>query len=332
MSRTLRDAITDVPGIRVGHWSDRRAATGCTVVLCDKGAVGGVDVRGGAPGTRETDLLRPGTLVPAIHAVLLTGGSAWGLDAAGGVMRYLEERGIGLVYGAGPVPIVVGAVLYDLRLGRDDVRPDADAGRRACQAAGAGRVSQGTVGAGTGATVAKALGVERCLKGGVGTASETLGEHGDVLVGALVAVNCLGEVVDPASGQVVAGPRAEGGGFVSTLDALRGSEQPPASGESTTLAVVATSAGLTKEQACRLASVAHDGLARAIRPAHTMVDGDIVFTMATGDAALEPMRSAALEALAARAVERAVLKAVREARGLAGVPSAAEWAAGGGAG
>ena len=328
MSGPLRDAITDVPGIRVGHWTDRRAATGCTVVLCEKGAVGGVDVRGGAPGTRETDLLRPGTLVQGIHAVLLTGGSAWGLDAAGGVMRYLEERGVGWAFGAGPVPVVVGAVLYDLGLGRGDVRPDAEAGYRACRAARAGGVAQGSVGAGTGATVGKALGMERCLKGGLGTASEALpSAAGDLVVGALVAVNCFGEVVDPASGQVIAGPRAEGGGFVSTVDVLRGAEQAPWGGESTTLAVVATNARLTKEYACRLASVAHDGLARAIRPLHTLGDGDVVFTMATGETALEPMRYLALEALAARAVERAVLKAVREARGLAGVPSAAEWAA-----
>ena len=328
MSRPVRDAITDVPGIRVGHWTERRAATGCTVVLCEKGAVGGVDVRGGAPGTRETDLLRPGTLVQGMHAVLLTGGSAWGLDAAGGIMRYLEERGVGWVFGAGPVPVVVGAVLYDLRVGRSDVRPDAEAGYRACRAARAGAVAQGSVGAGTGATVGKALGMERCLKGGLGTASEALPSAArGLVVGALVAVNCFGEVVDPASGQVVAGPRAEGGGFVSTVDILRGAEQAPWGGESTALAVVATNARLTKEYACRLASVAHDGLARAIRPLHTMGDGDVVFTMATGETALEPMRYLALEALAAQAVERAVLKAVREARGLAGVPSAVEWAA-----
>jgi L-aminopeptidase/D-esterase-like protein len=331
VSRPLRDAITDVPGIRVGHWTDRRAATGCTAVLCEKGAVGGVDVRGGAPGTRETDLLRPGTLVQGMHAVVLTGGSAWGLDAAGGVMRYLEERGVGWSFGAGPVPVVVGAVLYDLRLGRSDVRPDAEAGYRACRAARAGAVAQGSVGAGTGATVAKAIGMERCLKGGLGTASEALPSgDGGLIVGALVAVNCFGEVADPASGQVIAGPRAlpGKGSFVSTIDVLRGGEQAPWGAESTTLAVVATNARLTKEYACRLASIAHDGLARTIRPLHTLGDGDIVFTMATGQAAVEPMRYVALEALAARAVERAVLKAVREARGLAGVPSAGEWTAG----
>lgn len=326
MSSSLRDAITDVPGIRVGHCTDRRAATGCTVVLCEKGAVGGVDVRGGAPGTRETDLLRPGTLVQGMHAVVLTGGSAWGLDAAGGVMRYLEERGAGWVYGAGPVPVVVGAVLYDLRLGRSYARPDAEAGYRACRAAHAGAVAQGSVGAGTGATVAKALGMERCLKGGLGTASEAMpSNEGGLVVGALAAVNCFGEVVDPATGKVIAGPRAEDGGFLSTIDILRGGEQAPWGAESTTLAVIATNARLTKEYACRLASITHDGLARTIRPLHTLGDGDIVFTMATGQAAVEPMRYVALEALAARAVERAVLKAVREAHGLAGVPSAGEW-------
>jgi L-aminopeptidase/D-esterase-like protein len=329
VSRPPHDAITDVPGIRVGHWTDRRAATGCTVVLCEKGAVGGVDVRGGAPGTRETDLLRPGTLVQGMHGVVLTGGSAWGLDAAGGVMRYLEERGAGWSFGAGPVPVVVGAVLYDLRLGRSDVRPDAEAGYRACRAARAGAVAQGSVGAGTGATVAKALGMERCLKGGLGTASEALpSDDGGLIVGALVAVNCFGEVVDPASGQVIAGPRAEGGRFAGTVDVLRGGEQAPWGAESTTLAVMATNARLTKEYACRVASIAHDGLARTIRPLHTLGDGDIAFTMATGQVPVEPMRYVALEALAARAVERAVLKAMREARGLAGVPSAGEWVAG----
>jgi L-aminopeptidase/D-esterase-like protein len=242
-------------------------------------------------------------------------------------MRYLEERGVGWVYGGGPVPVVVGAVLYDLRVGRGDVRPDAEAGYRACRAARAGAVAQGSVGAGTGATVAKALGMERCLKGGLGTASEALPSADGLVVGALVAVNCFGEVVDPADGRVVAGPRSEGGGFVGTVDVLSGAEQPPWGGESTTLAVVATNARLTKEYACRLASVAHDGLARTIRPLHTIGDGDVVFTMATGQADVEPMRYPLLEALAAQAVERAVLKAVREARGLAGAPSAGEWVA-----
>lgn len=319
------DAITDVPGITVGHWTNRRAATGCTVVLCGpEGAVGGVDVRGPAPGTRETDLLRPGNLVDRVHAVLLTGGSAFGLDAAGGVMRYLEEHGIGFRTRHGPVPIVVGAVIYDLGIGRADVRPSSREGYRACLAASAGPVQQGSVGAGTGATVAKVGGPQSMLKGGLGSASEWL--TSGIVVGALVVVNAVGEVIDPYSGRVVAGPRAETGGFESTIELLRGgrSQRTPI-GTSTTLGVVATNAALDKAQANRLATVAHDGLARAIRPAHTLGDGDTIFALATGELSLSPSQHSALQALAVQAVERAVLRAVLEARGLAGVPSAREW-------
>ena len=317
------DAISAIPGLRVGHWTNRRAATGCTVVLCEGGAVAAVDVRGGAPGTRETDLLRPGNLVERIHAVLLSGGSAFGLDAAAGVMRYLEEQGVGFPTPGGLVPIVVGAVLYDLSIGRSDVRPDAAAGYAACRVAKGGRASQGSVGAGSGATVGKALGMERAVKGGIGTASERTA--GDITVGALVAVNCLGEVVDPDSGRIVAGPRDEEGGFLSTLDILRG--QPP-SGRSggftnSTIGVVATNARLSREQAYRLAVMAHDGLARTVRPAHTPVDGDVFFSLATGTTEA-PVDLITLGALGARAVERAIVRAVTEARGLAGVPSLAE--------
>jgi L-aminopeptidase/D-esterase-like protein len=317
------DAISAIPGLRVGHWTNRRAATGCTVVLCEGGAVAAVDVRGGAPGTRETDLLRPGNLVERIHAVLLGGGSAFGLDAAAGVMRYLEEQGVGFPTPGGLVPIVVGAVLYDLSIGRSDVRPDAAAGYAACRAAKGGRVSQGSVGAGSGATVGKALGMERAVKGGIGTASERTA--GDITVGALVAVNCLGEVVDPDSGRIVAGPRDEEGGFVSTLDILRGRPAATLSGGFTnsTIGVVATNARLSREQAYRLAVMAHDGLARTVRPAHTPVDGDVFFSLATGTTEA-PVDLITLGALAARAVERAIVRAVTEARGLAGVPSLAE--------
>lgn len=317
------DAITAIPGLRVGHWTDRRAATGCTVVLCEAGAVASVDVRGGAPGTRETDLLRPGNLVERVQAVFLSGGSAFGLDAAAGVMRYLEEQGVGFPTPGGLVPIVVGAVLYDLSIGRPDVRPDAAAGYAACRAAKGGRISQGSVGAGSGATVGKALGMERAVKGGIGTASERAA--GDIIVGALVAVNCFGEVVDPDSGGILAGPRDEKGGFLSTLDILR---RRPASAlaagfTNSTIGVVATNARLNREQAYRLAVMAHDGLSRAVRPAHTLVDGDVFFSLATGatEAAADPI---ALGALAAQAVERAIVRAVTEARGLAGVPSLAE--------
>jgi L-aminopeptidase/D-esterase-like protein len=318
------DAITAVPGLRVGHWTNRRAATGCTVVLCEGGAVAAVDVRGGAPGTRETDVLQPGNLVDRVHAVLLSGGSAFGLDAATGVMRFLEERGVGVPTPGGPVPIVVGAVLYDLSIGRADVRPDAEAGYSACQAARAGRFAQGSVGAGAGATVGKALGHGRAVKGGIGSAAEAIA--GGTVVAALVAVNCFGDVVDPDSGRILAGPRDREGGFVDTLDVLR--KRPPSllfGATNSTIGVVATNARLTRDQAYRLAVTAHDGLARAVRPAHTLVDGDVLFALATG-AQEQVADIIALSALAARAVERAIVRAMAEAKGLAGVPSAGEWA------
>ncbi len=327
-THTALDAITDVPGIRVGHWTDRRGATGCTVVICPpEGAVGGVDVRGGAPGTRETDLLAPGRLAERVHAIVLAGGSAFGLDAAGGVMRHLEAEGVGLAIGGARIPVVPAAILFDLAVGRADVRPTAESGERAARAAKAGLVAQGSVGAGTGATVAHAGGRERRLKSGVGTACER-GPAG-LIVGALAAVNAAGDIVDPDRGRLIAGPRADGGGFLDGWELLRSGESPDASpGESTTLAVVATNARLTKEQANRMATVAHDGFARAIRPAHTLVDGDIVFALATGDVAVEDPRAyRALEALAARAVERAIVRGVLCATGLGGVPSAQEWLA-----
>ena len=323
------DAITDVRGIKAGHWSNRRAATGCTVVLCPQdGAVAGVDVRGGAPGTRETDLLRPGRLVGRVHGIVLSGGSAFGLDAASGVMRYLEERGVGLEFGEQRIPIVPAAILFDLGIGRADRRPDAESGYRAARAAKGGRVAQGSVGAGTGATVAKAAGMERCLKGGVGTASERFTGDSDsgagLVAGALAAVNAGGDIIDPENGNQVAGPRAEGRRFQDGDALIRAGAEPPDG--STTLAVVATNADLSKEWANRLASVCHDGLARTIRPAHGMNDGDIVFVVATGEVAVDdPLVYRALEAMAVRAVERSILSAVRSAAGLAGVPSAREW-------
>lgn len=322
------DAITDVPGIRVGHWTDRRAATGCTVVLCPpEGAVGGCDVRGGAPGTRETDLLRPGMLIERIHAVVLTGGSAFGLDAACGVMRYLEEQRIGYPFGKSYVPIVPAAVLFDLGIGRADVRPTAESGYRAARAAKSGRVAQGSVGAGTGATVAKAAGMKRCLKSGLGTACEH--GPGGLLAGALAAVNAGGDIVDPDRGRAIAAPRADQpGAFLDTLELIRsGSARGPQPGQNTTVAVVATSARLTKEQANRLASVAHDGFARTIRPAHTRGDGDTVFVLATGERELDGAGYRALEVVAVRAVERAIVRGVLCATGLAGIPSAQGWTA-----
>ena len=326
-NHTALDAITDVPGVKIGHWTDRRAATGCTIVLCPPdGAAGGVNVRGGAPGTRETDLLRPGRLVDRVHAVVLAGGSAFGLDAASGVMRYLEEQGVGYAYGGGHVPIVPAAILFDLGIGSAAVRPTADSGYRAARAAKGGRVAQGSVGAGTGATVAKAGGMERCLKGGLGTACER--GPGGLLVGALTAVNAFGDIIDPERGHVIAGPRADGG-FLDTWELIRSGREPGAGPEeNTTLAVLATNARLGKEWTNRLASVAQDGLARAIRPAHGMGDGDVVFVLATGEVPVEePAAYRALEALAVRAVERAIVRGVLCATGLAGVPSAQEWTA-----
>jgi L-aminopeptidase/D-esterase-like protein len=292
-------------------------------VLCPEGTVGGVAVRGGAPGTRETDLLRPGNLVQRVDAVLLAGGSAFGLDAAAGVMRWCEEHGRGLPFGGTRVPIVVGAVLFDLGVGRSDVRPDAAAGYAAAAAATGGRTALGSVGAGTGATVAKALGAARALKGGIGSASETLA--GGIVVAALIAVNAVGEVVDSSTGAVIVGPRAAAGRFADSLAAIRGGALETPVGANTTIGVVATNAVLTKEQANRLASVAHDGIARAVRPAHMATDGDTIFALATGERPADQAALRAIEALAPVAVERAIVSAVRSARTLAGVPSATAW-------
>lgn len=316
----------------MGHWTDRRAITGCTAVVCLAGAVGGADIRGAAPGTRETDLLRSENLVEEVHAVLLTGGSAFGLEAATGVVRYLREQRSGLAFGAFTIPIVPAAVLFDLGVGRE-AWPDAEAGYAAASRARGGTVAEGSVGAGTGATVAKFAGPERRLKGGLGTASERFGDG--LVVGAIVAVNAVGLVRDPSTAETVAGPRDDAGAFLDaeeflrrqgTAEEIRGAEDTPAA--NTTLAVVATNARLTKVQANRLATVCHDGFARAIWPVHTRGDGDAVFTLATGERAIEPPAHLALEALATRAVERAIVRGVAQARGVRGVPSASEWRGG----
>ncbi len=324
-ARSGNDAITDILGIRVGHWTNKRAATGCTVVLAPpEGAVGGVDVRGGAPGTRETDLMRPGTIAERANAVLLTGGSAFGLDAAAGVMRFLEEQGVGFHFGDAYIPLVAGAVVFDLGIGSSRTRPDAEAGYKAARSAKAGAVAQGSVGVGTGCTVAKAGGRERMLKGGVGTACEQ--GPGGLVVGAIVAVNCGGEVLDER-GRVVAGPRAnKPGRFLNTLELMRAEQGvEPKVGENTTVAVVATNAVLTKAQANRLATVAQDGIARTVRPAHTLSDGDTEFALATCDVEADRRGLFAIEALAPRAAERAIVRAVLAATSLGGVPSVSEW-------
>jgi L-aminopeptidase/D-esterase-like protein len=308
-------AITDIPGIQVGHWTDLEAATGCTVVLCEQGPVAGVDVRGAAPATRETDLLRPGRLVGRAHAILLSGGSAFGLDAATGVMRFLEERKVGFAMRARAVPIVPAAAIFDLGIGSPDIRPDAASGYAACQAAGQA-VAEGCVGAGTGATVAKLAGPEGAVKSGIGTACVAL--HDGTLVAALVVVNAIGAIYDPANGEAVAVPRT---------DTTATAESKPFAGVNTTIGVIATNARLDSVGVNRLASIGHDGLALAIRPAHTLYDGDTLFALslpphaastpyASGPAALE------LERAVVDVVVQAILRGVRAATPLHGIPSA----------
>lgn len=308
-------SITDVAGLAVGHYTDPRRPTGCTVVLCEGGATCGVDVRGAAPGTRETDLLRPDNLVDVVHAVLLTGGSAFGLDAAGGVMRWLDERGVGLSVGPARVPIVPAAVLFDLWIGDAAVRPGAAAGHAACAAAGTDPPAQGSVGAGAGCSVGKLFGIDRAMRGGIGTASIKVGA---VTVGALVAVNAGGDVVDPADGRIVAGTLGADGRPRRAVEAIARGELPAraVAGMATTIGVVATDASLTKSQANKLATMAHAGLARTIDPVHTMTDGDTVFALATGRSGRAGDMTV-LGALAAAVTARAVLNGVRAASGLA---------------
>ena len=332
---TWRDDIGDVPGVRVGHYTDHAALTGCTVVLTEGGAATAVDVRGAAPGTRETALLAPGRTVDRTHAILLTGGSAFGLAAADGVMRWLHERGIGFPIIAGPVPIVPAAVLYDLAFGAP-LSPDAAAGRAACDAAyaaGDAPLAQGNVGAGTGATVGKLRGAVDATKGGLGSASVrlSLGALGTVTVGALVAVNAFGDVRDPATGAIVAGARAEPGRWLDTAAALAAGFPPPAeaAGTNTTLAVIATDAPLDGSSASRLAQNAHDAFARAIWPCHTPFDGDTIFALSTRPGTIEPAPLAALSVAAEATLARAILRAVAAATGAGGLPSAAEWCANG---
>ncbi len=308
-------AITDVAGLSVGHYTDPRRPTGCSVVLVPAGAVAGVDVRGAAPGTRETDLLSPTNTVDRVHAVLLSGGSAFGLDAASGVMRWLDEHGIGLAVGTARVPIVPAAVLFDLLVGDARIRPDAAAGYAACQAAGMQAPAEGSVGAGAGALVGKVFGHERAMKGGIGTASVRVD---GVTVGALVACNALGDVVDPDTGRLLAGARtADGQGLMDTRRALLAGE-PPApvlAGSNTTIGVIATDAALTKVQATRLAQAGHDGLARTIHPVHTVADGDTLFALATSQHPSHPGMMV-LATMAAEAVARATVRAVLAAGSL----------------
>lgn len=310
--------FSEIEGIRVGHAQDSDAATGCTVLLCEEGASVGVDVRGGAPGTRETDLLNPVNLVQKIHAVLLAGGSAFGLDAAAGVMQYLEESGIGFDVQVTRVPIVCGAVLFDLTVGDWRVRPDKVMGYRACRNASHQPSLQGSIGAGTGATVGKLLGMERAMKSGLGCYALQVG---DVKVGAMVAVNCLGDVLDPLTGEKLAGLLETDGKTIGDTEAVMiraCSEKKNLFSGNTTIGVVATNAAFSKAEATKLASMAQNGYARTMRPAHTMFDGDTIFAMSVGDVSAD---LSVAGFLAARAMERAVVAAVKNAGSLCGIRS-----------
>lgn len=312
--------LTDVAGVRVGHFTSTRRLTGCTVVLFDNGATGGVDVRGSAPGTRETDLLHPLNTVQSVNAFVLAGGSAFGLDAASGVMRFLEEHGTGYRVGSVVVPIVPAAIVFDLHVGDGKVRPDAQAGFEACRAASSGPVSLGNVGAGAGATVGKFFGAKYAMKGGLGSSSLRL-EGTDLTVGAIVAVNAVGDILDHRTGQILAGARRDEGGFRNTSAAIgRGENTMFNKGANSTVAVIATNARLTKVEANKMAAMAHDGFARAINPVHTMADGDTVFAAATGASAAKADVTT-LGSLGAECMAQAIQSAIKAAESIPGYPA-----------
>jgi L-aminopeptidase/D-esterase-like protein len=316
--------LTDVRGIKVGHFTRSERPTGCTVILAEAGVIAGVDVRGSAPGTIETDLLDPVNLVQQVHAIFLSGGSAFGLDVATGVRKYLYERRIGFDVRGSRVPIVPGAILFDLHVGdRPDVWPNADCGYRAAAAATDGPIQEGNVGAGAGATVGKLAGAGGPMKGGLGTASVG-GPSGSaaLVVTALVAVNAVGDVIDPRTGVLVAGVRtSDGKGLADARALLRaGKAVPPKAGQNTTIGVVATNARLTKVQATKVAQMAQDGLARAIYPSHTMGDGDVIFALATGE--IDNSDVTRIGALASDAVTEAIVRAVQAATSIPGYPAA----------
>jgi L-aminopeptidase/D-esterase-like protein len=317
-------SFTDVQGVKVGHFTDSRRPTGCTVLIFEKGATAGVDVRGSSPGTRETDLLNPTNTVQQVQAILLAGGSAFGLDAATGVVRYLEEHGLGFHVGAQVVPIVPAAILYDLGVGDPKIRPNAESGYKACENASSGIVAEGNVGAGAGATVGKMFGMKQAMKSGLGTASIRIAKTG-VVVAAIVAVNAVGDVVDPNTARILAGARtSDGTGFVDSMAQIRegrGVEMPV--GGNTTIGVVATNVAFDKTQMTKIAQMAQDGLARTINPAHTLADGDTIFAVATGASSVRANHGA-VGALAADVLARAVVRAVMNARGLPGLPAASD--------
>ncbi len=326
----LKNYLTDINGILVGHAQDETALTGCTVILCPQGAIAGVDQRGGAPGTRETDLLHPMHLVEKVHAILLSGGSAFGLDAATGVMRYLEEHGIGYDTGVVKVPIVPAAVIFDLALGSSNIRPDAKMGYSACVNSTTSSSEQGNIGAGTGASVGKLLGVENSMKSGLGSATIEMGNG--LLVSAMVVVNAFGDVIDPDTNQIIAGTRTmhkgpikigQGDYFADTLLTMKTFAGKTvlnfAGRQNTVIGVVASNAKLNKEETNKVAQMAQDGLARVVKPAHTMMDGDTIFALSTGKKAADVNL---IGAYAAEVFSMAILRAVKEAKPLAGLPTA----------
>jgi L-aminopeptidase/D-esterase-like protein len=320
-----------LPGIKVGHAQDFEALTGCTAIICEEGAMSGVDQRGGAPGTRETDALRPMHLVEHCHAVVLAGGSAFGLDASTGVVRYLEERNFGFDTGVSRVPVVASAVLFDLAIGDPKIRPDAKMGYQACINAEEVMHGEGNIGAGTGATVGKILGVKSATKTGLGAATIQISD--DITISAIIALNAFGDIIDPNSGKIIAGARFQGKqgenklvqGFADTLSVMRSQNLPGVQSfrhnANTVIGLVATNAILTKMSASKVAQMAHNGIARTVRPAHTMFDGDTIFTMATNE---HPADINIIGAFAAEVVSRAILRAVECANTLGGIPSAAE--------
>jgi L-aminopeptidase/D-esterase-like protein len=320
-SKPANATLTAVPGIRVGHHTLSQRPTGCTVVLIEAGATAGVDVRGAAPATRDTDLLDPAKMVQQIFGVALSGGSLFGLSTADGVLRYLEEKNIGIAYGVRRIPIVPGASIFDLAVGDANVRPTADCGYRAAQAATSAPVPEGSVGAGAGATLGKFAGMERAMKSGVGSAAIAMPDG--LIVAALVVANPLGDVIDPATGKIVAGVRAAGGTGFADARALVRSGAPRAirgGGGNSTIGVVATNARLTKAQASYLAQLTDDGYARTIWPVHTIVDGDTVFAIATGTKSGDP-DLVTLGALAADVMAAAVVRAATQATGLPNLPA-----------
>ena len=315
------DTLTAVGGLAVGHFTLAARPTGCTVILAEPPAVAGVDVRGAAPGTRETDLLNPMNTVEQVNAIVLAGGSAFGLDAASGAVRWIEEHGRGFDVGVARVPIVPAAILFDLGVGDAHVRPDADCGYRAAAAATSAPVTEGSIGAGAGATIGKAFGMSRAMKSGVGSAAVRLPDG--LIVAALVVVNAFGDVIDPDTGRTIAGVRSEDGQRLADVRALIRDGRIAATrpGGHTTLAVVATNAQLTKTQAAKVAQMAHDGFARAIAPVHTPVDGDTAFALATGTLG-RPASVLVVGSLAADATAQAIVRAVRAATGLPNLPAA----------